>query len=264
MTTSNAVLVPTNVRPSKYRITLEPDFTTFAFTGSETIQVEILSPTTSITLNSIEIAIKSCTITLPDGAELAARSTLLNEEDETARFQFGAELPVGEATLTIEFTGELNDKLRGFYRSSYTDIDGNERYMATTQLEATDARRAFPCWDEPALKATFELTLVVPSEMTAVSNMPVVSEEEIRPGVKSVSYAETPIMSTYLLAFIVGDLSYIEDVGDNGTLMRVFTTRGREGAGSFRVRDFASTTEVLQRLLRHTLSSAQARPLRHS
>ena len=233
MTISNAVLVPTNVRPSKYRITLEPDFNTFTFTGSETIQVEILSPTTSITLNSIEIAIESCTITLPDGAELAARSTLLNEEDETARLQFGAELPVGEATLTIEFTGELNDKLRGFYRSSYTDIDGNERYMATTQLEATDARRAFPCWDEPALKATFELTLVVPSEMTAVSNMPVVSEEEIRPGVKSVSYAETPIMSTYLLAFIVGELSYIEDVGDNGTLMRVFTTRGREEQGRF-------------------------------
>ena len=233
MTTSNAVLVPTNVKPSKYRITLEPDFTTFAFIGSETIQVEILSPTTSITLNSIEIAVESCTITLSDGTELAARSTLLNEEDETARFQFGAELPVGEATLSIKFTGELNDKLRGFYRSSYTDIDGNERYMATTQLEATDARRAFPCWDEPALKATFELTLVVPAEMTAVSNMPVVSDEEIRPGVKSVSYAETPIMSTYLLAFIVGDLSYIEEVGDNGTLMRVFATRGREEQGRF-------------------------------
>ena len=89
MTTSNAVLVPANVQPSKYRITLEPDFDTFTFAGSETIQVEILSPTTSITLNSIEIAIESCSITLSDGTEMAARSTLLNEEDETARFQFG-------------------------------------------------------------------------------------------------------------------------------------------------------------------------------
>ena len=233
MTTSNAVLLPTNVKPIGYDITLEPDFSTFAFKGSETINVDVLSPTTSITLNSIEIAIQSCTVTLSGGSEMAAQSISFDEDAESATFEFGDELPAGEATLAIEFTGELNDKLRGFYRSTYTDIDGNERHMATTQLEATDARRAFPCWDEPALKATFELTLVVPSEMTAVSNMPVVSEEEVRPGVKSVRYAETPIMSTYLLAFIVGDLSYIEEVGDNGTLMRVFTTRGREEQGRF-------------------------------
>ena len=233
MTTSNAVLLPTNVKPAKYDITLEPDFSTFTFTGSETVRIEVLSPTTAITLNSIEIDIHSCAVTPAGGAELQAQSISFDEDAETATFEFGAELPAGEATLAIEFTGELNDKLRGFYRSAYTDIDGNERDMATTQLEATDARRAFPCWDEPALKATFALTLVVPAEMTAVSNMPVVSEEEVRPGVKSVRYDETPIMSTYLLAFIVGDLSYIEEVGDNGTLMRVFTTRGREEQGRF-------------------------------
>ena len=233
MTTSNAVLLPTNVKPAKYDITLEPDFSTFTFAGSETVRIEVLSPTTAITLNSIEIDIHSCAVTPAGEAELQAQSISFDEDAETATFEFGAELPAGEATLAIEFTGELNDKLRGFYRSAYTDIDGNERDMATTQLEATDARRAFPCWDEPALKATFTLTLVVPAEMTAVSNMPVVSEEEVRPGVKSVRYDETPIMSTYLLAFIVGDLSYIEEVGDNGTLMRVFTTRGREEQGRF-------------------------------
>ena len=233
MTTSNAVLLPTNVKPIGYDITLEPDFSTFTFKGSETIRVDLLSPTTSITLNSIEIEIHSCAVTPSGGSERAAQSISFDEDEESATFEFGAELPAGEATLAIEFTGELNDKLRGFYRSTYTDIDGNERNMATTQLEATDARRAFPCWDEPALKATFSLTLVVPSEMTAVSNMPVVSEEEVRPGVKSVRYDESPIMSTYLLAFIVGDLSYIEEVGDNGTLMRVFTTRGREEQGRF-------------------------------
>ena len=233
MTTSNAVLLPTNVKPAKYDITLEPDFSTFTFAGSETVQIEVLSPTTAITLNSIEIDIHSCAVTPAGGAELQAQSISFDEDAETATFEFGAELPTGEATLAIEFTGELNDKLRGFYRSAYTDIDGNERNMATTQLEATDARRAFPCWDEPSLKATFALTLVVPADMTAVSNMPVLSEEEVRPGVKSVRYDETPIMSTYLLAFIVGDLSYIEEVGDNGTLMRVFTTRGREEQGRF-------------------------------
>ena len=233
MTTSNAVLLPDNVKPTSYDITLEPDFNTFKFSGSETIQIEVLSATSSISLNSIEIDIHSCFVTPLGGQEIQAESISFDEEAETATFAFATELPAGEATLSIEFTGELNDKLRGFYRSSYTDIDGDERHMATTQLEATDARRAFPCWDEPALKATFTLTLVVPAEMTAVSNMPVVSEEDIRPGVKSVRYAETPVMSTYLLAFIVGDLSHIEEVGDNGTLMRVFTTRGREEQGRF-------------------------------
>ena len=233
MEQSNAVLIPANVRPVNYRITLEPDFGTFTFTGSETVRVEVLSATSAITLNAIELDIQSCAVTPDGGATLTAQSISFDEEAETATFEFGAELPVGEATLDIEFTGELNDKLRGFYRSSYTDIDGNERHMATTQLEATDARRAFPCWDEPALKATFALTLVVPSELAAVSNMPVVSEEEVRPGVKAVGYAETPIMSTYLLAFIIGDLTHIEQVGDNGTLIRVFTTRGREEQGRF-------------------------------
>ena len=233
MTTSNAFLVPANVKPAKYDITLEPDFTTFTFNGSETIQIEVLSPTSAITLNCIEIEIQSCSITPSGGETLPAQSISFDEEDETVTLEFGAELPAGDAALAFEFTGELNDKLRGFYRSTYTDIDGNERHLATTQMEATDARRAFPCWDEPALKAIFDLTLVVPSDMVAESNMPVVSVEEVRPGVKAVRYAETPVMSTYLLAFIIGDLSYIEGVADNGTLMRVFTTRGHEEQGRF-------------------------------
>ena len=233
MTTSNAFLIPANVKPAKYDITLEPDFNTFTFTGSETIQIEVLSPTSAITLNCIEIEIQSCSVTPSGGETLPAQSISFDEGDETVTLEFSNELPTGNATLAFEFTGELNDKLRGFYRSTYTDIDGNERHLATTQMEATDARRAFPCWDEPALKAIFDLTLIVPSEMVAVSNMPVVSEEQVRPGVKAVRYAETPIMSTYLLAFVVGDLTHIEGVADNGTLMRVFTTRGREEQGRF-------------------------------
>lgn len=233
MEKSNAVLVPSNVKPSRYQITLEPDFNTFIFTGSESIEIDVLQPTSSITLNSIEIEIQSCNIAQENGSQMAAQSISYDEGAETATFEFGAELPTGAATLNIQFTGELNDKLRGFYRSTYTDIDGNEQVMASTQLEATDARRAFPCWDEPALKATFDLTLVVPSNLTAVSNMPIISESEVSAGLKSVRYAETPIMSTYLLAFIIGDLTHIEQIGHNGTLIRVFTTRGREQQGQF-------------------------------
>ncbi len=230
---SNAVLLPTNIKPTNYQITLEPNFDDFTFTGRESVRIEVLSPTSTVTLNSIEIEIHSCAATSNGGATQSAQGISFNEQAETATFEFAEELPAGNAVLDLTFTGTLNDKLRGFYRSSYTDIDGNEQHMATTQLEATDARRAFPCWDEPALKAVFELTLVVPSELTAVSNMPVASETELRPGVKSVAYEPTPIMSTYLLAFIIGDLTHIEQVGDNDTLIRVFTTRGREAQGKF-------------------------------
>ena len=150
---------------------------------------------------------------------------------------FDSEIPTGPATLELTFTGELNDRLRGFYRSHYTDIDGHERYLATTQFEATDARRAFPCWDEPAVKAAFKVTLVVPGDLVAVSNMPVVSEE-VAPSaspasLKVVRFSETPVMSTYLLAFVVGDLTSVEQRTDGGTLMRVWTTRGKQEQGRF-------------------------------
>ena len=233
MTESNAALIPTNAKPTRYAITLEPDLTAFTFKGSETIDIEVLSATSSITLNCIEIEIQSCAVTPRGGSAIAAQSISFDEEAETATFEFGTELAAGAAALDIEFTGELNDKLRGFYRSTYTDADGVERVMATTQMEATDARRAFPCWDEPALKATFALTLLVPSDLAAESNMPIEREVAARPGVKSVTFGETPIMSTYLLAFIIGDLTHIERVADNGTLIRVFTTRGRESQAEF-------------------------------
>ncbi|KAG0173479.1 hypothetical protein DFQ28_007122 [Apophysomyces sp. BC1034] len=115
-----------------------------------------------------------------------------------------------DAVLDISFEGILNDQMAGFYRSSYKDADGNTQVLATTQFEATDARRAFPCWDEPAIKATFDVTLVVPSALTALSNMNVVSEEPLPEDLKEVKYATTPPMSTYLLAFVIGPFEYIE------------------------------------------------------
>ena len=195
--------------------------------------MEVLEPTASVELNCIEIAIRSCRLTPEGGATVAPKSTAFDEERETVVFEFDQEVPQGRASLAIEFSGELNDKLRGFYRSRYTDGEGRERYLATTQLEATDARRAFPCWDEPAVKASFKMTLVAPADLAAVSNMPVESERELPDGRRAVSFAESPIMSTYLLAFIVGDLSSIEQRADSGTLIRVWTTRGKEEQGRF-------------------------------
>ncbi|KAK9764313.1 hypothetical protein K7432_008285 [Basidiobolus ranarum] len=127
--------------------------------------------------------------------------------------------------------------MAGFYRSSYNDKDGNKQHMAVTQFEATDARRAFPCWDEPALKATFDITLRVRKDLTALSNMNVISESEVD-GLNEVKFATTPIMSTYLVAFVVGDLEYIEASTsgiNNGepVLCRVYTLKGQSNQGHF-------------------------------
>ena len=184
-------------------------------------------------MNSAEIAIQSATLSLPNGSEIQPESIAFDEEKETVAFAFAETVPAGTAELSIEFTGELNDKLRGFYRSSYTDVDGNQRWMATTQFEATDARRAFPCWDEPAVKAAFDITLVVPQELEAISNTEPVSITNTDDGKKVVHYAETPVMSTYLLAFIVGDLACVQDRTRDGVLMRVWATRGNEDRGKY-------------------------------
>ena len=188
----------------------------------------MIEPTTSITLNAIELDIRSCVLTTDGGESKSPLSTTLDEKAETATFQFAERIPAGRASLEIDFTGELNDRLRGFYRSRYTDADGSERYLATTQFEATDARRAFPCWDEPAAKATFDITLVVPADLQAVSNMPVESETETGPGLKTVRFQQTPVMSTYLVAFVVGDITCVERRADGGTLVRIWATRGKE------------------------------------
>ena len=198
MTSTNEWILPTNVRPTLYTVTLEPDLESFTFTGSETIAIEVDEPESEIKMNSAEIAIQSATLSLSDGSDSQPESIIFDEEKETVTFAFAETVPEGAAELSIEFTGELNDKLRGFYRSSYTDVDGNQRWMATTQFEATDARRAFLCWDEPAVKAAFDITLIVPQELEAISNTEPVSVTDTGDGKKIVHYAETPVMSTYL------------------------------------------------------------------
>ena len=232
MPSADAVVLPDNVIPRHYTLTLQPDLEQFTFLGEETIVVEVAAPTSQISLNSDEIEIQSVTLTR-DGATVPTSGISYDKERETVTLEFGESIPACTATLDIRFTGELNDKLRGFYRSQYTNVEGETAYLATTQFEATDARRAFPCWDEPARKATFSVTLIVPEAMVAVSNTPIVEESAPGPGLKAVRFAQTPVMSTYLLAFIVGDLVAIEKEAANDTRVAVWTTRGKEEHGRF-------------------------------
>jgi puromycin-sensitive aminopeptidase len=232
MPASEAVVLPETARPSKYRIKLHPDLTNFTFGGEQTVDIQVLEPTSTIILNAIDLDI-SGVILHANGTTLTTRSVSFDKDAETATLDFGETIQPGDARLEMAFKGELNDKLMGFYRSEYTSQDGETRYLATTQFEPTDARRAFPCWDEPAKKATFEVTLVFSDEYQAVSNTPVVEEAVPGPGLKSVRFAETPIMSTYLLAFVVGNLTSIEERAPGGTTVGVWTTPGKENQAGF-------------------------------
>ena len=231
MTSSNQFRLPDDIVPLNHRLTLTPDLDSFLFTGEEDISIEIIRPTKNIFLNAIELEIHSASLTISDGTILTPSEVSLQEESETVTITFDETIQPGQGTLNLSFSGTLNDQLRGFYRSEYQDPDGSPRILATTQFEATDARRAFPCWDEPNIKSSFYVSLVVPSELTAISNMPIETEEALPNGLKAVQFAETPIMSTYLLAFIVGDLASVEAHAANGTLVRVFATRGKEQQG---------------------------------
>jgi len=232
MPASEAVVLPSNVIPQKYTLKLQPDFEDFTFQGEEIIDVQISESTSVILLNSSDIEIQSAAL-VRDGVTTIASGIAHDQHVETATISFGQPLTTGAAQLTIKFTGILNDKLRGFYRSQYTTAQGETKYLATTQFEATDARQAFPCWDEPARKAKFEATLVVPENMVAISNTPIITSDPAGPGLKSVTFAETPVMSTYLLAFVIGDLTHIEKEAASGTRVGVWTTQGKEEQGRF-------------------------------
>jgi aminopeptidase 2 len=178
--------------------------------------LDVNEDTTSISLNTIDLKIHSTHVTA-DEQVISDSPTLSHDEDsQTTKVSFDKTIPKGtKAKLTMTFTGTLNDNMAGFYRSSFKAEDGSTTYMATTQMEPTDARRAFPCFDEPALKAKFSVTLIADDKMTCLSNMDVASEKTVESKItsgkrKAVTFNPTPLMSTYLLAFIVGELNYIE------------------------------------------------------
>lgn len=139
-----------------------------------------------------------------------------DEATQVSKFDFDDAVAKGsKAQLEIKFTGQLNDKMAGFYRSTYKNPDGSDGILAVTQMEPTDARRAFPCFDEPSLKAEFTVTLIADKNLTCLSNMDVASETEVQSAQtgsakKAVHFNKSPLMSTYLVAFIVGELNYIE------------------------------------------------------
>lgn len=216
--------LPSDVIPQDYNLTFTPDLAAATFTGEETIQVNIQKPTASITLNSAEIQFQKATITQSGNTQDARVS--LNPEKEQATLTAPTQLAAGPASIHIQFSGILNDKLRGFYLATT-----KRRRYATTQFEATDARRAFPSFDEPALKATFAITLVVDKGDTAISNGRIVSDTPgPGEGKHTLKFSPTPKMSTYLVAMAEGDFQCNEGEAE-GTPIRVCGTPDKKPMG---------------------------------
>lgn len=216
-----------DTRPTHYELRFEPDLKARRFSGSARIDVEIGQPTSRITMNAAELDVRECR--LVQGGKPARASHSLDAKSETLSLRLPSRVS-GRATVEVDFGGTLNDRLLGFYISAHRDR-GREELMATTQFEAADARRAFPCWDEPSAKATFGVTIVAPRGMRAISNMPVASRRPVRGGVEH-AFERTPRMPTYLLYLGVGRLESISTVS-RGVRISVLATRGNARRGRF-------------------------------
>ena len=224
--------LPYTVEPSHYEITLAPDLEASNFNGEERVHVRLREPTAEVVLNAADLEIHDARLVADDGTIRAGQVTLLPAE-ERAVIALDEPAPSGMHTLHLTFSGVLNDDLRGFYRSEFTDQQGAKHAIATTQFEATDARRAFPCWDEPDRKATFGVSLIFDEGLTAISNSEVREVVGAAPGKKEVRFAETMRMSTYLVAFVIGPLEVTDPVDVDGVPLRVACVPGKTDLTGF-------------------------------
>ena len=221
-----------HVLPAEYDLHLEPDLEKGTFEGRVRIAVDLGRPARDIQLHALDLKIDSAAA-FRDGAELRAKARL-EPMDQTVALRFGKPLPAGRATLSLRFHGRLNEHLRGLYAAR-----SGERRYAFTQLEAADARRMFPCFDEPSFKARFRVAVTARPGDVVLSNMAVEREEAASSGKRTVHFAETPRLSTYLLAVAVGPLegSRVEHVG--GTPVRIW-----HGPGKSQLVDFGLDAAV--------------------
>jgi puromycin-sensitive aminopeptidase len=242
---ANPYRLARTVVPSAYRIFLTPDLDAATFAGRVEIDVEVAEATSQITLHSLDLVLGAASLSAPSVTYRSGEPSY-DAQFNTATFAFDEVLPVGPAVVEIAFTGVLNDLLVGFYRSTFTDANGETRVIATTQFEHSDARRAFPCWDEPSFKATFEVNLTVPSELAAYSNSPETSSTDLGNGWRTVSFSRTMVMSTYLVAFVVGPFEQTPALDVDGVPLRIVYPLGKghltdvaRDAGAFALRFFS-------------------------
>jgi puromycin-sensitive aminopeptidase len=222
---ANPYRLPRTALPTRYDLTMAPDLHKRDFLGDARITLNVTEPIAEVVCNAVELEIVKAWVVDANGTRIDATATL-DPERERVSFALERTLWAGSAVLHVQFHGVLNDKLVGFYASTYEAADGTTKVIATTQMEATDARRAFPCWDEPDCKAVFAITLLVDAGLLAVSNMHEIATTTLSSGKRSIRFADTPIMSTYLVAMVVGELEATEPVDVGGIALRVIARPG--------------------------------------
>jgi len=240
------VLLPETMEPMRYDLKLTPNLEQFTFEGEVTVRVQTAVEkhleTKEVIMHAKELAFHSATFRPVNNCTIGNTASDVVEADEirtnikatTVAFVFPHALPLGsEVDITIRYTGFLNNQMAGFYRSQYKDIHGNTKYMASTQFESLDARRAFPCWDEPSRKAVFSVALVVDSHLTCMSNMPEKCVSTIANNKKQITYLDSPKMSSYLLAFVVGEFDYVQEMTKHGVTIRLYTPPGKSNQGDY-------------------------------
>src|SRR5437016_8453900 len=218
---STPVKLPKQVRPTEYAIWIRPDLKKLTFAGRETVKLNVQEPSREIILNALDL-----TITDTEIDSKTVPKTKFDAKNELLRIATPEELTPGEHTLAVRFTGKINQFGRGLFYAKYQEQGtGAKKMFLGTQFEASDARRLFPCWDEPVFRARFQLTAVVPENWMAVSNMPVASEKKVAGG-REVEFQPTPSMASYLNVFCAGEFNAIESEVD-GVKLRITTTKGK-------------------------------------
>ncbi|HMC21325.1 MAG TPA: M1 family metallopeptidase, partial [Thermoanaerobaculia bacterium] len=200
--------LPQTVIPSHYGLTITPDLVAEIFRGEETIDVSVVQPVTTVTLHDVGLTLHNVRIT--SGSNTVSATVSMNPSEETVTLTTAQPLAAGPATIAFAFDGTIGSQLRGLYLSRTA-----KRKYGVTQFEATDARRAFPCFDEPAMKATFDIALVVDKGDTAISNGRIVSDAPVGSDKHRLRFSTTPKMSTYLVAMLVGDFDCIQGGADS-------------------------------------------------
>ena len=231
--------LPKEVVPAEYSIRVVPNIDKLTFTGTETVKLSVRSPVQKLVLNALELEITEASL---DGKMLSTSAIKIDKENELLTLALPSELTPGDHTLALGFSGKINQQGQGLFYARYQEQDsGKRKIMLGTQFEATDARRFFPCWDEPVFRARFQLSAVVPENWLAVSNMPIESEKKIGGG-KEVRFAATPSMPSYLNVFVAGELDLIESrIGP--TQIRVIATKGKAEMGRYALE---ATAQILQ------------------
>ena len=221
----NKNILPKTSSPKRYEIKLDIDLENFSYLGVQTVEIQVLENTKSIFLNSIGIKISHASLTASD-KENNNLSVEYFEDDERICLSSKNEIKKGDYKLYLEFNSEITNDLKGFYRSKFLTKEEEEKWIATTQFEPTSARNAFPCWDEPEYKAVFSISIVADKKYLRVSNEKVLSEKEVGNNKIETTFVDSMKMSTYLVAFVIGELEATE-IGEAGnTKIRIIHRPG--------------------------------------